>query len=186
MEYHVATATSISCALKGSGRKWKHICTCIEVSVHQFLGQFLTFYHAPFSKSRQFLTLIDAFLSLRRTKAWKEKINIKRWILWSFNLNPKYQKGKIMEIKAGYLKFTQFWCSQLLCSTTEMTHDFHGIMFPHPETRETARQSWKKFISGGTKKRKEETVEKLSIQFAELSPKIKIYWEKYEINATIW
>ena len=70
-------ATSLPCALRAVEINYL-VAESKKVSAHQFSGRFLSprvisAYYTPFSKSRRFLTLINAFLCLRRKKEWDGK-----------------------------------------------------------------------------------------------------------------
>ena len=61
-----------------SRNHWKAETGNRKMSAHQFSGRFksprvFSAYNTPFSKSRRFLTLINAFLCLRHQKEWDGK-----------------------------------------------------------------------------------------------------------------
>ena len=73
-------ATSLPCALRAVEiiGKRKLETGNRKMSAHQFSGRFLSprvfpAYNTLFSKSRRFLTLINAFLCLRHQKEWDGK-----------------------------------------------------------------------------------------------------------------
>ena len=76
-EVALLMATSLPCALRAIEviGKRKPETGNRKMSAHQFSGRFLSprvfsAYYTPFSKSRRFLTLINAFLCLRHQKEW--------------------------------------------------------------------------------------------------------------------
>ena len=77
-EVALLMATSLPCALRAVEIIVKRKPETGKMSAHQFSGRFLSprvfsAYNTLFSKSRRFLTLINAFLCLRHQKEWDGK-----------------------------------------------------------------------------------------------------------------
>ena len=131
VEHLLLIATSLSCALKWREQlysKWK--VKTGNVSTHQFSGRFLSprvfsAYCTPFSKSRRFLTFINAFLRLRCRKAWDgEKMIILKFFkrrkqgckisqTYGVYLKVRSRRGHSLQL-TSHLKLTRFWSFRCL------------------------------------------------------------------------